>query len=58
MKEKLDSILIVNDYLRLCKFQNPNCHRNRLVRMYLNQKLSNILENKTIPSKSWFSFIF
>jgi hypothetical protein len=58
MKENLDIILVVNNYLSICKFKNPNCPKAKIVRMYLNQKLTNLLEKKNKPTKSWLSFIF
>lgn len=59
MKENLDSILVVNDYLSLCKFKNPDCPKTQIVRMYLNQKLKTLLENKQRKSRpTWLSFIF
>ena len=38
----LKSILLINDYLSICKLQNPNCAKTKLVRLYLCHRLNSI----------------
>lgn len=42
-KEKINSILLVNNYLICCKVTNCNPKKTDLVRKYLIQKLNKIL---------------
>lgn len=53
MKQNLDSILVVNNYLGICKLQNHNCTKAKIVRLYLCHKISKILNQKSKP-KNWF----
>jgi hypothetical protein len=53
----LKSILVINDYLSICKIKNPNCAKTKLVRLYLCHKLSNLL-NKPKRTKSVLNFLF
>lgn len=45
----LKSILLINDYLSICKLENPNCPKTKLVRAYLAYRLNSInnKESKT-----------
>jgi len=54
----LQSILLINDYLSICKIKNPNCPKTKLVRLYLCHKLSNLLNNKPKRTKSILNFLF
>jgi len=39
------SILVVNDYLSLCKLRDKRCTKSTLVRSYLNYKISQKLKS-------------
>jgi len=53
----IKSILLINDYLSICKLQNPNCYKTKLVRLYLTHRLNSI--NNLKPSKpNFISYIF
>jgi hypothetical protein len=54
---KLKSILLINDYLSVCKIKNPNCTKTKLVRLYLCHKLSNLLDKKQ-KRTSLLNFLF
>ncbi len=41
------SILVVNDYLSLCKLHDKRCPKSLLVRSYLNYKISQKLKSNT-----------
>lgn len=56
--EHLKSILLINDYHGLCKLKNPNCPKAKLVRKFLCQKISNILDKPKTKKFSLLSFIF
>lgn len=46
------SILVVNDYLSLCKLCDKNCPKSLLVRSYLNYKISQKLKSNTNQSSN------
>ena len=48
--ENLKSILLINDYLSVCKMKDPNCNSTNLVKIYLNQKIKSILEDTKLKT--------
>ncbi len=42
----LSSILLVNDYVTLCKLKDSKCQKSFLARKYLNYKISKRLQQK------------
>lgn len=51
----LKSILLINDYLSICKLQNPNCAKTKIVRLYLCHRL-NLINDKPKPIKTNLMF--
>jgi hypothetical protein len=47
MKEKLDSILVFNDYLICCKLSEPNSEKSKFAQKYLTHKISKALNKDT-----------
>lgn len=47
MKEKLDSILVFNDYLISCKLRDPNSGKSKFAQSYLTHKISKALNKDT-----------
>jgi hypothetical protein len=56
--QQLKSILLINDYHILCKLRNPNCAKTKLVRKFLCQKISKILDKSQTKKFSLLSFLF
>jgi len=54
MKQNLDSILVINNYFGVCKLKNQNCPKAKIVRLYLCQKISKILNQQQPKPKNWF----
>lgn len=52
----LKSILLINDYLSICKLENPNCTKTKLVRAYLSYRLNSI--NKKESKINLLFYIF
>lgn len=42
-QEKIDKILLVNNYLTKCKMQNPNSAISRVAQKYLTMQINQIL---------------
>jgi len=53
----LKSILLINNYLTICKLKNPNCTKTKFVRLYLSHKLNSISRPKSFRDDSIF-YIF
>ncbi len=54
----VQSILIVNDYLTICKLHDKKCTKSVLVRSYLNYKISQRLKsNRNQKNTSIFYLI-
>jgi hypothetical protein len=56
-RQHLKSILLINDYLSVCKLSDPNCQKAKLVRMYLCRKITDLLHTEKKKS-NLFSFLF
>lgn len=56
--QQLKSILLINDYHILCKLRNPNCTKAKLVRRFLCQRISKILDRSQTKKFSLLGFIF
>jgi hypothetical protein len=57
MNINLKSILLINNYLTICKLKNPNSTKTKLVRLYLSHKLNSINKPKSVKTGSIF-YIF
>lgn len=47
-QNKIKSILLINDYLSVCKLSNRNCNKYLLVRKYLCLKISKALTDLVV----------
>lgn len=56
--QQLKSILLINDYLILCKLRNPNCAKTKLVGKFLCQKISKFLNKSQTKKFSLIGFLF
>jgi len=54
----IKSILLINDYLSICKLQNPNCHKTKLARLYLTHRLNSINNSPKHSKPNFISYIF
>lgn len=55
MKQDIESLLLINRYLSICKIKDPNCLKVKLIRGYFRHKLYKVLNRKKIKYPS-FSF--
>jgi hypothetical protein len=53
-QSSVDSILLINKYLTICKIDNPDSERTKLAQKYLTKKIHDILKakNKSTTLKS------
>lgn len=57
-KEKVETILLINNYLTYCKTKNPKGINSKIVQNYLTQKIGETLKKKENSlSDSLISFL-
>jgi hypothetical protein len=55
-QDSIKSILVINDYLTLCKRRDPKCIRAALTRKYMTFKVNKIINSKRIKKQSLLYF--
>ena len=53
MQDSIKSILVINDYLTLCKRRDPKCTRAKLVRKYMSLRVNKIIKSKKVQKTSF-----
>ena len=46
--ENVNSILLINDYLIMCKTKSPKGQSAKMAQLYLTQKINQLLKNKRV----------
>jgi hypothetical protein len=62
MKEDIESILIINKYLTLCKMNDPNSDKYLTIRNFLNKHMDRALKRRSrsnlVSSIPFFLYFF